>query len=200
MSNWLIREDGANPVPWIEVEHWHVHADRWIRLRSDSSLTSSGVPIAPYYVLGYPDWVHIVAIGNDGRVIVTYQYRHAAGRICRELRCGSVEESDRDPIEATSRELFEETGYAAEQYRVFSELSPNPATHMNRVFGILALGAKKIGEPKPNQTEIIRVEHLSIEDAVATAISGQFYQSMHVSLLFLGLAAAGKVSVSSSRS
>jgi hypothetical protein len=43
-----------------------------------------------------------------------------------------------------------------------------------------------------------RVEHLSIEDAVAMAISGQFYQSMHVSSLFLGL--AGKVSVSSSGS
>jgi 8-oxo-dGTP pyrophosphatase MutT (NUDIX family) len=193
MSNWLAREDGTNPAPWIAVERRLIHADRWIRLRSDSCLTSSGVSIAPYYVLEYPDWVHIVAVDNDGRVIVTYQYRHAAGQICCELPCGSVEESDRDPIEAARRELFEETGYAAEQYRVFSELSPNPATHTNRLFGILALGAKKIGEPKPDQTEIIRVDHLSVEDIVAMAISGQFYQSMHVSSLFLGLAAAGKI-------
>lgn len=139
-------------------------------------------------------------LDNNGRVIVTYQYQHAAGRICCELPCGSVEESDRDPIEAARRELFEETGYASEQCRVFSELSPNPATHTNRIFGILALGANKIAEPKSDRTETIRVERLSVEDVVAMAISGQLYQSMHVSSPFLGLAAAGKISVSSPRS
>src|SRR5215475_10159098 len=168
MSNWLAREGAVKP--WIVVDCRLIHADRWIRLRSDACLTASGVSIAPYYVLEYPDWIHIVAVDNNGRVIVTCRYRHAAERICCELPCGSVEEGDRDPIEAAKRELFEETGCASEPYRVLSELSSNPAAHTNRIFGVLALGAKKIGEPKPDRTETIRVEHLSVEDAVAMAI------------------------------
>jgi 8-oxo-dGDP phosphatase len=198
MSNWE-KGSGANPAPWTVVEHELIHADKWIRLRSDTCVTSTGVSVAPYYVLEYPNWVHVVAIDENDHVVVIYQYRHAAGRICCELPCGCIEDFDSDPLEAAKRELLEETGYAPEHCAVFSELSPNPATHTNRVFGVLALGVRRVAEPRLDPTEIVQIAHLSVERVITMATRGQFYHSMHVSSLLLGLAAAGKISISSSK-
>ncbi len=85
--------------------------DRWTDLRADRCLTPAGTEIAPYYVLSYPDWVHVVAVTADDRMVLVRQYRHAVGETVLELPGGVIDASDRDPEAAARRELAEETGY-----------------------------------------------------------------------------------------
>ena len=66
-----------NMEPWKTMKSKYLLRDRWLTLRADTCETPDGVTVDPYYVLEYPDWVHIVALDSDGRVLITRQYRHA---------------------------------------------------------------------------------------------------------------------------
>jgi hypothetical protein len=79
---------------WHIVKSETLIKDRWIDLRADACVTSSGVDIAPYYVLAYPDWVHVVAITPDDQLVLVRQYRHGVGEILLELPAGAVEAAD----------------------------------------------------------------------------------------------------------
>ncbi len=65
--------------------------DRWIDVRADDCVRADGVRIAPYYVLSYPEWVHIVCLDANERICLVDQYRHAAGVVVRELPGGMLE-------------------------------------------------------------------------------------------------------------
>ena len=71
-------------------QKWHVIGsqtllrDRWIDVRADDCITSVGVKISPYYVLTYPDWVHVVAITSAGALLLVLLIDDRIG--CRSLR------------------------------------------------------------------------------------------------------------------
>jgi hypothetical protein len=47
--------------------------DPWVHLRTDHCVTPAGIEISPYYVLSYPDWVHVVGITESGRLVLVRQ-------------------------------------------------------------------------------------------------------------------------------
>ena len=57
--------------------------------------------------------VAILAMDNDGNIVMVYQYRHPVGRRLWELPAGLLDKPGEDPEEAARRELLEETGFAA---------------------------------------------------------------------------------------
>jgi 8-oxo-dGTP pyrophosphatase MutT (NUDIX family) len=181
--------------PW----RWRVTAsrvlveDRWIRLRADTVVTPQGAVLDPYYVLDYADWVHVVALTDDGRIVMVRQYRHAIGAVHLELPGGVMDAEDEGALVTAARELMEETGHAARELRHVITLCPNPATHTNRVHTVLATGCTLAGETAFDHGEDIAVEILPVAEALAAARSGGIQQSTHVASLLQGLAAAGVV-------
>ncbi len=103
-------DDRFAPAPWTVERSFHVVKDRWISLRADTCRTREGVSIDPFYVLEYPDWVQIVAIDEDDKLILVEQYRHGLEIISLELPTGGMEAQDGDPLSAARRELAEENG------------------------------------------------------------------------------------------
>lgn len=177
---------------WRVLETRTVVKDRWVDLRADRCVTPAGVEIAPYYVLGYPDWVHVVAVTGDGRVVLVRQYRHAVGRSVLEIPGGAVDPADGDPLRAAQRELAEETGYAAPDWRLLGSFFPNPATHTNQVHVALALGAHPAAAPSLDAGEEgLATLTLPVREVLDGLAGGLLGQSMHVAAVFLGLSAAG---------
>jgi 8-oxo-dGDP phosphatase len=167
-----------------------VFRDRWISVRADDCLTRSGVEIAPFYVLEYPDWVHVVALDADNHVILVQQYRHGFGGTTLELPGGVVDAEDSDPVAAARRELAEETGYAADEFRLLASLSPNPSTHTNKVHVVLARPVVIAKQPTPDPGEDITVVRLPADEVLRMALEGKLAHSQHVGLLMIGLKAA----------
>ncbi len=178
---------------WSVVRSRYVREDHWIKLREDHCRTAEGIDIAPYYVLEYPDWVHIVALDERDRVLLVRQYRHGAGEFTVELPAGRIDSEDRDVLAAAARELLEETGHSAETVVSVSVNAPNPATHSNKVHTVLCTGVRKTQSPLDDPRE--RIEHCwePIEQAVELARAGQMSAALHVASLLLTLFILGRL-------
>ena len=136
----------------------------WLTARRDVAKLPDGRINYEYYVLEYPDWVNIIAITEEGMVVLERQYRHGLGKTCFELPCGVIEEGE-TPLQAAKRELLEETGYAGGEWKQLMTLSPNPATSNNLAHSFLATGVKKVAGQSLDATEDIEV-HLKSQDFV----------------------------------
>ncbi len=179
---------GGMVQAWRVVASKTVLRDRWIDVRADDCRTPGGQTIAPYYVLAYPDWVNVVALTDAGLLVLVEQYRHAAGSAVVELPGGAVDAADASLLAAAQRELLEETGYAAAEWRQVSSLYPNPATQTNRVHTFLANGAHPVRPPALEAGEEgMAVRCLPLDEVLAGLPSGLLGQAMHVAGLLLAL-------------
>jgi 8-oxo-dGTP pyrophosphatase MutT (NUDIX family) len=175
---------------WRTIRSETLLRDRWINLRADHCVTSTGTEISPYYVLSYPDWVHVVAITESNCLVLVRQYRHAAGDFFLELPGGAVEPDDISLKYAARREFEEETGFTAQRWELITSL------HTNRVHFFLALGAIL---DRPQRLDVgehgLQVELVDIPAVLEGLRSGLLGHAMHVSGVLLGLAAAGRLTL-----
>ncbi len=183
----------ASGRPWSVLGSRTVLRDRWIDVRADRVEDARGNVLDPFYTLGYPDWVHVVALTPAAELVLVRQYRHGLGASSLELPAGGMDPEEGDAMTAGARELLEETGYAAEAWRAVATLHPNTATHRNRCHAVLALGARRVAEPAPEPGEDITVELHPWRAVTARLHEGVMAQAMHVSALLLALAAAGEL-------
>lgn len=177
-------------MKWRVRRSRHVFRDRWVSLRADDCVTPTGVEIAPFYVLEYPDWVHVVALDADHHVLLVQQYRHGFGGVTLELPGGMMDAQDGDPLTTAARELVEETGYTAASFRLLASLSPNPATHTNRLHVVLGQVAQLVQEPCLDAGENIVVVRIPAVEALQMALKGDMVHAPHIGLLAIGLKAA----------
>ena len=179
---------------WRILSSRTIVKDRWVDLRADRCVTPSGAEISPYYVLGYPDWVHVVALTTDDRMVLVRQYRHAVGEAVLEVPGGVIDPTDRDPQAAARRELAEETGYTARHWRSVGSFYPNPATQTNRVHVVLALEARQDVAPSldPGEEGLATLT-LPVGEVLDGMADGLLGQSMHVAAVYLALSAAGRL-------
>jgi 8-oxo-dGTP pyrophosphatase MutT (NUDIX family) len=175
---------------WRVTASRYVHKDRWIALRADDCVTDDGVSIAPFYVLDYPDWVHVVALDADENVLLIRQYRHGLGDFSIELPAGAMDAATRGSASAAGRELLEETGCAGD-LTLIGQHSPNPANHANRIHTVVARNVVAVAAPADDPTERIERFWVTPEAAVRLALSGEMTTAIQVASLLVGLTQAG---------
>jgi 8-oxo-dGTP pyrophosphatase MutT (NUDIX family) len=179
------------PTPWAVTGSRIIHRDRWISLRADDCLSDEGVEFAPWYVIEQADWVQVVAVTDAHEVVLIEQYRHGRGIISLELPTGVLDHPGEAPLDAGRRELAEETGYTARNWRLLASIPVNPANHNNLTHIVLATGAAPTGTPADDPHERIRAQLRPAAEVVALARSGGVTQAMHVTGLALGLTELG---------
>jgi ADP-ribose pyrophosphatase len=73
--------------------------------------------------LTHPGAVAIVALLDDGRVVLERQYRYPVARVCMEIPAGKLDLGE-DPLICAQRELQEETGYTAAKWSYIRRIHP----------------------------------------------------------------------------
>lgn len=116
-----------------------------------------------YFTLQMPDWVSIVAVTTETRIVLVRQHRHGIGDITLETAGGIVDEGE-TPLLAARRELREETGYSSRDFESLGWVHPNPAVQNNRCHLFLAHRAEATGQPAPDEDEHIEPSVLSLSD------------------------------------
>ncbi len=143
----------------------------------------SGEP--PYYSLRLPDYVGILAITEDQRVLMVRQYRPAVERFTIELPAGLVDPGE-SPAETARRELLEETGYHAEEMRVLGELTTDTGRMSNRIWACFAPGVRKAASYESESG--IETLTYAMEELLEITKAGQFNLSLHVAIVMLAAA------------
>ena len=84
-----------------------------------------------FVVLDSNDWVNIIPVTSEGKIVMVQQYRHGTDEITLELPGGFVN-SGEEPLQGAMRECVEETGYEGENDAIFlGKNRPNPAYQSN---------------------------------------------------------------------
>ena len=134
-------------------------------------------------VLSSPDWVNVVPLLDDGRVVMVRQWRFGVAAPTLEIPGGVVEESSwRD---AAARELEEETGYRARDVRQLGEVSPNPAVFANRCGTFLATGLERVGQPQQGIDEDLAVELVPLADVPRRIRAGEIHHALVIAAFYL---------------
>ncbi|HEY3806352.1 MAG TPA: NUDIX hydrolase [Kofleriaceae bacterium] len=118
------------------------------------------------------DWVNVIALTPERRVVLIRQFRVGANSICLEIPGGMVDAGE-SPEVAAARELAEETGYTSSRWQRLGDVSPNPAIMTNRLHSFLALDAVQTQAQHLEGSEVIDVELATLADCHAAIRDGR---------------------------
>lgn len=107
---------------------------------------------------------------HEPRVLLEKQYRHAAGRFLIELPAGRIDEGENE-LKAAKRELLEETGYSARNWKRILYFWSTPGFVAEAMSIYLARGLKA-GAAQPEDDEVIEIQLIPLKKAVSMVLKG----------------------------
>ena len=143
----------------------------------------------------HPGSVAVLALDEDGRVIVLRQYRHPVRQRLWEIPAGLLDVPGENPLHAAQRELYEEAHVKAEDWRVLVDVytSPGGCDEAVRIFL-----AREISAAEGERFEVadeeadMELARVSLEELVRGALAGELHNNcLAVGALALQAALAG---------
>ncbi|MBA3434305.1 MAG: TIGR04282 family arsenosugar biosynthesis glycosyltransferase [Actinobacteria bacterium] len=128
-----------------------------------------------YEYLAVPRAVFVAAVTDRRELLLVRQYRHPVRDWTLEVPAGSVHDGE-SSLEAASRELREETGGAAREWRYLSTFYSSSAHISLRSEAWLAVGVELEGDPAPEEGENVTLVRMPLDEAVSRARSGGFVE------------------------
>ncbi len=123
--------------PWKKVRSTPVGDFRIFTLRSDVKISPRTGQEHDFYVLDSVNWVNVIAVTPDQKLVMIDQFRHGSDTVELEIPGGMMDPGETDPVATAVRELREETGYEGENPRRLGRIWSNPAILSNRTFTVL---------------------------------------------------------------
>jgi ADP-ribose pyrophosphatase len=132
-----------------------------------------------FSVLEAVDWVNVIALTAEQRVVLVRQYRVGIDRVCLEIPGGMIDPGE-DPITAGLRELREETGYSGGRATYLGKVAPNPAIQNNFLHTILVEGVTQTHELELESDEVIEVETAPLAEVRQKLLAGEIEHALVV--------------------
>ena len=165
---------------WRRVRSEPLGDFRIFTIRRDRIVSPRTQEELDFYVLDGADWVNVIPLTEDGNVLLVRQYRHGTEETTIEIPGGGVDPRDDSPLAAARRELLEETGYAAPEWRDLGFVHPNPAIQSNRCWTFLAQGCRPVAAPQLDAGEDIEVFEAAPDEVRAMLRDGRITHSLVV--------------------
>ena len=177
----------AGPVD--RAEHWPV-ADseelargKLLRLRRDAVRVPDG-SVASREVVEHPGAVAILALDEADRVLLIRQYRHPVGAELWEIPAGLRDVAGEPLRQTAERELLEETGYRASDWRVLADFFSSPgyqhraAAHLPGPRADRGAGRRAATTcPRPRR-RYLTVAWVPLEEAVRRFLAGDMHNGV----------------------
>jgi ADP-ribose pyrophosphatase len=113
------------------------------------------------------------------RVLLERQYRHAANGYLWELPAGRIDPGEK-PLPAAQRELLEETGYTADNWRRILNFYASPGFVAETMSVYMATGLR-VGKAQPEDDERILTRMVSLPAAVRMVLNGTIRDAKTIS-------------------
>jgi 8-oxo-dGDP phosphatase len=149
-------------------------------LRADE-VRMPGGGIARREVVEHFGAVAVLALDDDNNVMLVYQYRHPLGRRLWELPAGLLDLGGEPPHITAARELKEEAGLAASQWRTLIDLDSTPGFSDESVRVYLATGLTDVGRPDAHDEEAdLTLRWFPLDEAVQMVLRGEIVNAITV--------------------
>ena len=140
---------------------------------------------ADYEIVHHPGGAAVVAIDDQQRVCLLRQFRPAAGGWVWELPAGRIEPGE-PPAETARRELIEEAGCEAAEWRELGHILSSPGVFDERIHLYLARNLRSV--PSQHESyEVLEIHWVALPEAQARALRGDISDSKTI----VGLLRAG---------
>ena len=150
-----------------------VFRSRVFHLNSDEIVEPSGIR-ARRDVIRHPGSVVILGLDEsktEPYVLLIRQYRYAANREMWELPAGRIDEGE-DALTAAKRELAEETGYSASEWKLALCYYSSPG-FLDETMSLFAARGLRKGKASPEEDERINSKLLPLRQAVQWVMNGK---------------------------
>lgn len=162
----LTDESHLREICVVPNEAWRGH---FLEVRRDQVRMPDGKLTYREYIV-HPGAVVVVALRDDGRVIVERQWRYPIGRSMIEFPAGKIDPGE-PPWRCGIRELFEETGYTAREW-ARAGVMHNAIAYSTEGIEIWFARGLTAGAAQLDAGEFLDVFDASLEDLEAAAASG----------------------------
>lgn len=147
-----------------------VYDGSFLKVRRDEVLLPDGSKTAREY-FRHPGAVVIIPLLNDGKVLLERQYRYPNDRVFVELPAGKLE-YDEDPLLCAQRELREETGYSATDWRFICTIH-NAIAYSDEHLEIYLARGLVAGEQQLDQGEFLELMSVSPDELMTWVREGK---------------------------
>ncbi|HEU5390822.1 MAG TPA: NUDIX hydrolase [Streptosporangiaceae bacterium] len=181
------------PEQWPILASDTLARGRLVTVRTDK-VRMPGGNAAERDVVLHPGAVAVLALDDDGRVLMIRQYRHPVGRLLWEIPAGLRDVAGEPLLATAQRELLEEAGYRARDWRVLADYysSPGFTTERLRIFLArdleLVPPAERDFVPEDEETQLVQT-WLPLDEAVGKVLAGDLHNGAAAVGILAGYAA-----------
>jgi 8-oxo-dGTP pyrophosphatase MutT (NUDIX family) len=167
------------PETWPVVSSSEQFRGRLVTVRADK-VRMPGSNVAEREVVLHPGAVAVLALDDAGQVLLIRQYRHPVSRLLWEIPAGLRDVAGESPWNTARRELLEEAGYRARDWRVLADYysSPGFTTERLRIFLARELEFVPPGErdfvPRDEEAQLVPA-WLPLDEAVRKVLAGELH-------------------------
>ena len=182
-----------------EVAHWPVVSSaeltrgRLVTVRSDEVRTPEN-KLAERDVVLHPGAVAVLALDAADRILMIRQYRHPVQRLLWEIPAGLRDVPGEEPWVTAPRELMEEAGYRAKDWRILADYYSSPGYSTERLRVFLARGLEVIPAaerrfvPRDEEAHLL-LGWLPLDEAVRKVFAGELLNGPAVLAIMAGYTA-----------
>ena len=181
------------PEQWPILASDTVARGRLVTVRTDK-VRMPGGNLAERDVVLHPGAVAVLALDDAGQVLMIRQYRHPVNHLLWEIPAGLRDVAGEPLLVTAQRELLEEAGYRARDWRVLADYysSPGFTTERLRIFLArdleLVPAAERDFVPEDEETQLVQA-WLPLDEAVGKVLAGDLHNSAAALGILAGYAA-----------
>ena len=152
------------------LDHVEVLKGHFLHAYRDQVRLPNGDTATREYVI-HPGAVMIIALLDDGRLVMERQYRYPVKQVMIEFPAGKLDAGE-DRLACAQRELLEETGYRAKEWAHAGVLHP-VISYSTEFIDIWFARGLRLGERRLDEGEFLDVFTASLDELLAWSREGK---------------------------
>lgn len=167
--------------PWQVGASRTVYENPWLRLTEHDVTRPDGQP-GLYGVVEFANLaIAVLPLFEDGTTVLVGQHRFPQDKYSWEIPEGGGPLGE-PPLDSARRELKEETGLEAAQWREILRMDLSNSVTNEEAIGYIATGLTP-GEAEPEGTEVLQTRRVPFRNALHEAVSGRITDALTVAML-----------------
>ncbi|MEQ6354979.1 NUDIX hydrolase [Lysinibacillus sp. M3] len=153
-----------------------IYDGKIVKLQVDDVTLPNG-NVAKREIIKHPGAVAVIAITDEGKLVLVEQYRKALERSIVEIPAGKLEPGE-EPIVTARRELEEETGYGAQSLTYLQAFATSPGFANEIIHLFVAKDLYKIeNKADLDEDEFVELVEVSLEEAGQMVADERIYDA-----------------------